>query len=205
MIATNDPRADLIEQIEAEDHSLTVHAFAELLGVSGKTIYRAIRSGGLRAIRTASIYRIDPSDAANWARKRIASEVRERQAWLWRSGTATDRISKATSRLQRCRERMNRRLPLLYQWQVFRETINFCENLGFWVDEAEDRGYQNADDHRRQLDEIYDAADRDWERSVRTQYGPDAEIEWLDEDQDFVACVRCAIGTDTYIDIMAEQ
>jgi excisionase family DNA binding protein len=61
----------LIAKIESSGTALTVRALADVLGVSGKTVYRAIRSGGLRAIRTASIYRIDPIDAANWLKAHL--------------------------------------------------------------------------------------------------------------------------------------
>jgi excisionase family DNA binding protein len=57
----------LVEEILAKKIAMTVGELADLLHVSDKTVYKAIKSGGLPALHPLpSIIRLDPQQAADW-------------------------------------------------------------------------------------------------------------------------------------------
>ena len=68
---------DLIARIRQRTGLLTVAETAELLSVSEDTVRRAITRGGLRAIRIASVVRIDPTDLAAWLAGADATKASE--------------------------------------------------------------------------------------------------------------------------------
>jgi len=59
---------DLVETVENWPTALTVEQLAELMAVSPKTIYKAIRKGKLRAARLGSLLRLNPQTTADWLR-----------------------------------------------------------------------------------------------------------------------------------------
>jgi excisionase family DNA binding protein len=58
----------LLEHIEALKSALTVDQLAGLLGVSKKTVYKAIKTNSLPAIKVGSSIRLDPEATAKWLR-----------------------------------------------------------------------------------------------------------------------------------------
>ena len=60
---------NIIETIETRDTLLTVEELSRLLAMSPKTLYKAIKAGGLGAYRIGGI-RLDPHDVVDWLRKR---------------------------------------------------------------------------------------------------------------------------------------
>ena len=59
----------IMDTIEKLDGMISVDELSRLLGVSSKTLYKAVKAGRLPAYRVAGI-RLDPSDVARWLRDR---------------------------------------------------------------------------------------------------------------------------------------
>lgn len=66
---------DVIARVRQRMGLLTVSETAKLLNVSEDTVRRAIARGGLRAIRIASVVRIDPTELAAWLTGRTAKKA----------------------------------------------------------------------------------------------------------------------------------
>ena len=61
---------DLVQQIERRSTAMTVETLAEMLSVSRKTLYAAIKRKSLPAIGVAGAIRVDPRQTAEWLRAR---------------------------------------------------------------------------------------------------------------------------------------
>ena len=64
------PFMSLIETIENRTTALTIDDLAAMVGVSPKTLYKAVKQGRLPALRVLGSIRLDPHDVADWLRKR---------------------------------------------------------------------------------------------------------------------------------------
>lgn len=56
--------------IESKESALTIEELATMVGVSPKTLYKAVKTGRLPAYRIGGSIRLDPEDIADWLRKR---------------------------------------------------------------------------------------------------------------------------------------
>jgi predicted DNA-binding transcriptional regulator AlpA len=60
----------LVSSLLTYKRGLTVKQFADIIGISGKSVYDAIKEDGLPMIRFRGSIRIDPVHAAEWLRAR---------------------------------------------------------------------------------------------------------------------------------------
>jgi excisionase family DNA binding protein len=65
----------IIEKIKSTNHMMTVDELANLIQISGKTLYAKVKAGTIPATRIAGSIRFDPSLIAEWLERQTVSAI----------------------------------------------------------------------------------------------------------------------------------